>query len=176
MDRLQASVALTPDRHLNLLESVSPTLSTSSKSSKKSLKENNEPDLLRCKRRIDFPQTAVKRAAVARRNERERNRVKLVNLGFATLRDHVPQAGKNKKMSKVETLRSAVDYIKYLRDILTDQHDGVKGLAAKPGKDISPPHSVESLPSPGYASDSSFDHQVTSPEDDELLDFASWFQ
>lgn len=53
-----------------------------------------------------------------RRNERERNRVKMVNLGFSTLRQHVPNGAKNKKMSKVETLRSAVDYIKQLQKVL----------------------------------------------------------
>ena len=31
--------------------------------------------------------------AVARRNERERNRVKLINMTFATLREHLPQSG-----------------------------------------------------------------------------------
>lgn len=53
-----------------------------------------------------------------RRNERERNRVKLVNMGFSTLRQHVPNGAKNKKMSKVETLRSAVDYIRQLQQLL----------------------------------------------------------
>ncbi|KAL1482889.1 hypothetical protein MTO96_013393 [Rhipicephalus appendiculatus] len=38
--------------------------------------------------------------AVARRNERERNRVRLVNMGFAALRQHVPNFTQNKKMSK----------------------------------------------------------------------------
>lgn len=56
--------------------------------------------------------------SVARRNERERNRVKMVNNGFATLRNHVPNGQKNKKMSKVETLRSAVEYIKQLQKLL----------------------------------------------------------
>ncbi|EEC12616.1 conserved hypothetical protein, partial [Ixodes scapularis] len=56
--------------------------------------------------------------AVARRNERERNRVRLVNMGFAALRQHVPNFTQNKKMSKVDTLRSAVDYIKSLQDLL----------------------------------------------------------
>ncbi|XP_015922772.1 achaete-scute homolog 1a [Parasteatoda tepidariorum] len=62
--------------------------------------------------------------AVARRNERERNRVRQVNLGFATLRQHVPNGAKSKKMSKVETLRSAVQYIKQLQQLLTDEDVG----------------------------------------------------
>ncbi|CAC5417010.1 ASCL [Mytilus coruscus] len=82
-----------------------------------------EPEMLRCKRRTDGkglhhllpkPQPAT----VARRNERERNRVKMVNLGFETLRDHVPDGKKNKKLSKVDTLKSAVEYIKQLRQLL----------------------------------------------------------
>lgn len=58
--------------------------------------------------------------AVARRNARERNRVRQVNNGFVTLRNHIPQNGsKAKKLSKVETLRQAASYIKYLREMLT---------------------------------------------------------
>ncbi|KAL3883783.1 hypothetical protein ACJMK2_030014 [Sinanodonta woodiana] len=57
-------------------------------------------------------------------NERRR-RVKMVNLGFETLRQHVPSGKKNKKMSKVETLRSACEYIKQLQDLLNgDADDG----------------------------------------------------
>lgn len=66
--------------------------------------------------------------AVARRNARERNRVKQVNNGFSMLRDHIPpeiadtydQAGRGnaKKLSKVETLRMAVEYIRSLETLL----------------------------------------------------------
>lgn len=82
-------------------------------------------DLLKCKKRVNFakmnytpsPHTPHQ-PSVARRNERERNRVKMVNNGFATLRQHVPNGVKNKKMSKVETLRSAVEYIRQLQKLL----------------------------------------------------------
>ncbi|PSN41437.1 hypothetical protein C0J52_14543 [Blattella germanica] len=69
--------------------------------------------------------------AVARRNARERNRVKQVNNGFATLRQHIPlsvaaaysssgDSGRSsKKLSKVETLRMAVDYIRSLQELLS---------------------------------------------------------
>ena len=43
-------------------------------------------------------------AKVARRNARERNRVKQVNCGFELLRSHIPSAAKHKKMSKVRAL------------------------------------------------------------------------
>lgn len=66
--------------------------------------------------------------AVARRNARERNRVKQVNNGFANLRQHIPNfiaqdfesnnGRGNKKLSKVETLRMAVEYIRSLEEIL----------------------------------------------------------
>ncbi|XP_060576042.1 uncharacterized protein LOC132733411 [Ruditapes philippinarum] len=83
----------------------------------------NKPVLLRCKRRVDFTGLGCKLVdsqtpSVSRRNERERKRVKMVNMGFETLRQHVPVGRKNKKMSKVETLRSAVQYIKQLQELL----------------------------------------------------------
>ena len=58
-------------------------------------------------------------AVVARRNARERKRVKLVNDGFTRLRKHVPTDPKNKKLSKVKTLRSAIEYIRHLQQLLT---------------------------------------------------------
>ncbi|XP_067636136.1 achaete-scute complex protein T3 [Eurosta solidaginis] len=68
--------------------------------------------------------------SVARRNARERNRVKQVNNGFANLRQHLPQTvinnlshggrGASKKLSKVDTLRIAVEYIRGLQDMLED--------------------------------------------------------
>ncbi|XP_017478558.1 PREDICTED: achaete-scute complex protein T3-like [Rhagoletis zephyria] len=68
--------------------------------------------------------------SVARRNARERNRVKQVNNGFANLRQHLPQTvintlshggrGASKKLSKVDTLRIAVEYIRGLQDMLDE--------------------------------------------------------
>lgn len=68
------------------------------------------------------PNAAPRPVAVSRRNARERKRVKMVNDGFATLRNHVPSGKKNKKLSKVETLKSAAEYIHQLQSIL--QHNG----------------------------------------------------
>ncbi|KAB5541930.1 hypothetical protein PHYPO_G00085630 [Pangasianodon hypophthalmus] len=111
-------------------QSLSPSESTGKSASKQAKRQrSSSPELLRCKRRLSFagfgyslPQQQPH--AVARRNERERNRVKLVNNGFATLREHVPNGAANKKMSKVETLRSAVEYIRALQQLL-DEHDAV---------------------------------------------------
>ena len=64
-----------------------------------------------------------------KRNERERNRVETVNRGFETLRRHVPSAATVKKMSKVNILTEAVDYIMQLKQML-DQPSG--GLSLEP--------------------------------------------
>ncbi|NWH26939.1 ASCL1 protein, partial [Grus americana] len=127
------------------------------------------PELMRCKRRLNFsgfgyslPQQQP--AAVARRNERERNRVKLVNLGFATLREHVPNGAANKKMSKVETLRSAVD---------AAFQAGVLSPTISPSYS----HDMNSMagsPVSSYSSDEG-SYDPLSPEEQELLDFTSWF-
>uniref|UniRef100_H3BDQ9 Achaete-scute family bHLH transcription factor 5 n=1 Tax=Latimeria chalumnae TaxID=7897 RepID=H3BDQ9_LATCH len=63
-------------------------------------------------------------AFIQKRNERERQRVKCVNEGYARLRDHLPGAMSEKRLSKVETLRAAIKYIKYLQDLLTRDPDG----------------------------------------------------
>ena len=61
-------------------------------------------------------------SAVTKRNERERNRVRLVNEGFSCLRQKIPFAYGKKRLSKVETLRYAVDYIKHLQCVI-QEHD-----------------------------------------------------
>jgi hypothetical protein len=61
--------------------------------------------------------------AIARRNERERNRVRHINSTFENLRRHLPQQGRKRKLSKVDTLRTAIKYIQQLQDIL-DSADG----------------------------------------------------
>ncbi|XP_009006952.1 achaete-scute homolog 2 [Callithrix jacchus] len=161
------------------------------------------PELLRCsrRRRPANAETGSGAAAVARRNERERNRVKLVNLGFQALRQHVPHGGASKKLSKVETLRSAVEYIRALQRLLAE-HDAVRnalagGLLAPAVRPSAPrgppgPTSVAASPSrassspgrggssePGsprsaYSSDDSGCEGALSPAERELLDFSSW--
>lgn len=103
---------------------------------------NNE--LLRCKRKIHFisgqSYPGAQPASVARRNARERNRVKQVNNGFATLRSHIPasvaaaltsekssprNSSASKKLSKVETLKMAVEYIRSLQQMLEDHNNSL---------------------------------------------------
>lgn len=57
-------------------------------------------------------------AFIQKRNERERHRVRCVNEGYARLREHLPQGFEDKRLSKVETLRAAIDYIKHLQSLL----------------------------------------------------------
>ena len=58
-------------------------------------------------------------AFIRKRNERERERVRCVNDGYARLRQHVPNVNKDKRVSKVETLRAAIDYIQHLQKVLS---------------------------------------------------------
>ena len=88
-----------------------------------------------CRRQIAFHPTLGYAIAppvapkVQRRNQRERNRVKQVNCGFEMLRAHIPTAAKQKKMSKVDTLRHAVEYIQSLQLMLNGNkhHSGSAG-------------------------------------------------
>merc|ERR1712176_378631 len=63
---------------------------------------------------------AMDPVAVARRNERERNRVKQVNDGFDALRKKVPFLPDKKKLSKVEILRCAMMYIGDLKGVVEE--------------------------------------------------------
>lgn len=68
-------------------------------------------------RPVFFEHTRI--VASARRNERERNRVKHINSSFAILRQKLPSSsGKKRKLSKVDTLRGAIDYIRHLQKLL----------------------------------------------------------
>ena len=70
-----------------------------------------QANMFQYKQHIDMISLAAFHAqsnAVAKRNERERNRVKHINGTFNSLKQHLPCAQKNKKMSKVETLRTAI--------------------------------------------------------------------
>lgn len=57
-------------------------------------------------------------AFIRKRNERERQRVKCVNEGYAKLRHHLPAEYFEKRLSKVETLRAAIKYIRFLQSVL----------------------------------------------------------
>ncbi|KAL4613450.1 hypothetical protein GN956_G22406 [Arapaima gigas] len=145
------------------------------------------PQLLRCKRRLTFaglgfdvpPQQQQQQQqppAVARRNERERNRVRQVNMGFQTLRQHVPSGAASRKMSKVETLRSAVEYIRALQRLL-DAHDAVNVALQRgaPSPAFSSCHSAEPESPHSTCSSEGASLEPLGCEDHELLDFSTWF-
>ncbi|KAG8190332.1 hypothetical protein JTE90_014438 [Oedothorax gibbosus] len=132
----------------------------------------------RRQRRGAAPRTPQQQArSVARRNARERKRVKLVNLGFATLRDHIPphlgistapaptksssnnnktSNSNNKKLSKVETLRCAIEYIRQLREAIGyDDNDNMDFQSFDLLKDSSVEVSSPAETSSSFASNSS---------------------
>ncbi|KAI8515087.1 noradrenergic neuron fate commitment [Branchiostoma belcheri] len=107
---------------------------------------------------------------MSRRNERERQRVRMVNMGFANLRNLVPDGRTNKKMSKVETLRSAMEYIRQLKE-LVEEHDAVTAVLSHAF-----PRAQTHLPPPSFSYESDGSSNPMSPEEEaELLDFSSWF-
>lgn len=63
-------------------------------------------------------------AFIQKRNERERQRVRCVNEGYARLRGHLPGALGERRLSKVETLRAAIRYIRHLQELLRAAPDG----------------------------------------------------
>ncbi|XP_015924991.1 achaete-scute homolog 1 [Parasteatoda tepidariorum] len=149
-------------------------------------------------RRGGQPRTPQQQArSVARRNARERKRVRLVNLGFSALRDHIPphlgvssspeqspknrgsssSSSANKKLSKVETLRAAIEYIKQLRDAIGyDDKDSagasIDDFSSSPPPDTSSSPSYCTTPSPVVML---LDSGSSTPmfEDDENDDFFS---
>ena len=56
--------------------------------------------------------------AVARRNARERNRVKTVNDSYQHLKNHVPGAARQKRMSKVDIIKHSIEYIQKLQKMV----------------------------------------------------------
>nr|CAD7393203.1 unnamed protein product [Timema cristinae] len=168
----RVAVAAPGDRTTVVINNISSAPNTSSASSMATA------DMLRCKRRINFSYSGIaghQPASVARRNARERNRVKQVNNGFATLRSHIPVAvaaalsspipnpsnssnrGASKKLSKVETLRMAVEYIRSLQQMLDDH-------AAETSSTTSSTLETTTMTTVGPASSSDQGYYSSSPE------------
>lgn len=159
--------------------------------------------------------TATQPPSVQRRNARERNRVKQVNMGFNNLRQHIPTEvisqlanggrGASKKLSKVDTLRLAVDYIRRLQGVLDDNDlDSLSASSSSTSTSSSasnnsyyspspvqglqppPPCSESSAsPTPSYSSDNSSigntnyvlpTYNAYNPDEEELLDAITWWQ
>uniref|UniRef100_A0A8V0ZT51 Achaete-scute family bHLH transcription factor 2 n=1 Tax=Gallus gallus TaxID=9031 RepID=A0A8V0ZT51_CHICK len=93
---------------------------------------------------------------------------------------HVPHGTASKKLSKVETLRSAVEYIRALQRLL-DEHDAAAAFPdGRAGRSAGRAAVGESGGGSGYSSASPCSSEesgyepVLSPEEQELLDFTSW--
>ena len=137
--------------------------------------------------------------------------MKLINNTFVRLQEHLPQTGstasgakrRKRKLSKVDTLRGAIEYIRALQDLL-DDHDAVSAAfstACPLNTMVS--YEAQSTPSDGFsssglASPSSLSSGLASPggsslcsggsigqeteecplspDEQHLLDFASWFE
>lgn len=83
------------------------------------------------------PDYSLEPAFIHKRNERERQRVRCVNEGYARLREHLPQEFEDKRLSKVETLRAAISYIKHLQDLLdVSLPQGMSGLTSEKGRGL----------------------------------------
>ncbi len=141
-------------------------------------------------RRLDFANVSMslhrtKNNSMQRRNARERNRVRYLNMTFEVLRQHLPFAdttpkSKNKKMSKVDTLRGAIDYIRDLQNMLEDSDavdaalkgcDPTSTAAFMESQLLSPGGSL----SPSGSSNTVSEDGITSEEDSDLLDVHTWF-
>ncbi|XP_018027967.1 achaete-scute complex protein T8 [Hyalella azteca] len=113
----------------NTIGTVSCGATTMKSSAKRKLSDLGAQDG-KCKRLNTGGSKSSQSSSMGRRNARERNRVKQVNNSFVTLRQHIPGASKAKKISKVETLKQATDYIRSLQRLL-EEHDAMLTMSEK---------------------------------------------
>ena len=79
-------------------------------------------------RKVKQPQNTLEQPeSVRKRNYRERMRVTQLNDGFQKLKEKIPVLFAGKKMSKVQTLRTAVRYIRALQKSLRGETDQIIG-------------------------------------------------
>ncbi|KAK2821101.1 hypothetical protein Q7C36_020444 [Tachysurus vachellii] len=95
--------------------------------------------------RFGVYECALEPAFIQKRNERERQRVKCVNQGYAKLREHLPGTAADKRLSKVETLRAAIQYIKHLQR-LVDEREAQAGAVRADKEGSSRELSITSSP------------------------------
>ncbi|XP_025934641.1 achaete-scute homolog 2 [Apteryx rowi] len=92
---------------------------------------------------------------------------------------HVPHGAASKKMSKVETLRSAVEYIRALQRLLAE-HDAAAAAAFPPprgavgGYSSASPSFGSSAPGSPCSSEESGCEAALSPDERDLLDLTGW--
>ena len=79
-------------------------------------KKSSRSSQRRSRERHLHPEVKVKRRMAA--NARERKRMNGLNDAFERLRQHIPELGNDRKLSKYETLQMAQTYIGALRDLV----------------------------------------------------------
>ena len=80
-------------------------------------KKSSRSSQRRSRERHLHPEVKVKRRMAA--NARERKRMNGLNDAFERLRQHIPELGNDRKLSKYETLQMAQTYISALRELVT---------------------------------------------------------
>ncbi|XP_058811434.1 achaete-scute complex protein T3-like [Topomyia yanbarensis] len=124
---------------------------------------------------IPYAVTPQQTVSIQRRNARERNRVKQVNNGFANLRQHLPSTvvtaltnggrGPHKKLSKVDTLRVAVKYIRSLQRVLEEDIEN---------NGESPKTNLQALSPVSYYGSMSETSTSSSPAPSQLSEYSSY--
>ncbi|XP_049864968.1 achaete-scute complex protein T3-like [Pectinophora gossypiella] len=137
---------------------------------------HDTPPNMQYRKKVHFrtnPYTGPQAASIARRNARERNRVKQVNDGFNALRRHLPASvvaalsggarrGSGKKLSKVDTLRMVVEYIRYLQQLL-EESDAALGITRDQENRENIPNSNTAQPMTTMDMDDGFFYGSSSP-------------
>lgn len=95
---------------------LSPTESLTSSTVSCSSKRHQQKGSNDCSTNV--PKVVVKRERRVKANDRERNRMHNLNEALDKLRKHLPAARDDTKMTKIETLRSAREYIQRLGKLL----------------------------------------------------------
>lgn len=106
---------------------------------------------------------------VARRNARERRRVETVNNAFIRLRRHVPIDTKHKRLSKVKTLRYAIEYIKRLTHMIDDHDKQYGSPCCNYGRTVS----MATTPTHQQSTRSLYDSQNLNSD---IISYGSWYQ
>ncbi|BFZ09209.1 hypothetical protein BsWGS_12248 [Bradybaena similaris] len=85
---------------------------------------------------VPLPGHLIETNFIRRRNERERERVRCVNEGYDRLKEHLPIEKKERRISKVETLRRAIEYIRELQSLLGETEGSFHTISSSCSDDV----------------------------------------